>query len=249
MNAAWIKSLALAAVAVGYSHAIFGIGGHWAPAPMLEIKGSEGTIATPPAGGAITIKQEAVSGLNGFGAKLWIDVLPFVDVELGSNFQWGMYDLSVSQGDNTQEVKFDLGVVDKPGFARIASDLTIQYPFLELPPAVTVAKFWAGGGITHVLATEVLNKAFADKAVKKALAKDVGAADTPDEVAGILADAIKDEGLQSGIGFHIAAGVKVKPPIIPIAAYADIKYHFLGSLPSAVDANSLTMELGAALAF
>lgn len=248
MKAAWIKTLALAAAAAGYSHAIFGIGGQWAPAPGLEIKGSQGTIANPP-GGAVTIDQASVSGLNGFGAKLWIDVLPFVDLELGSNFQWGMYDLSVSQGSQKTDVKFDLGVIDKPGFARIASDLTVQYPFLKLPPVVNVAKFWAGAGITHVLATEILNKDFADKAVKKALAKDAGAADTPDEVAGILADAIKDEGLNSGIGFHIAAGVKVKPPVIPIAAFADIKYHFLSTMPSAVDANSLTMELGAALAF
>jgi hypothetical protein len=249
MKAAWIKTLALAAAAAGYSHAIFGIGGQWAPAPGLAIKSSEGTIATPPGGTAITLTQGSVSGLNGFGAKLWIDVLPLVDIELGSNFQWGMYDLTVAQGDDKKDVKFDLGVIDKPGFARIASDLTIQYPFLKLPPVVNVAKFWAGGGITHVLATEVLNQKFAEKAVSKALAKDAGAADSPDEVAGILADAIKDEGLNSGIGFHIAAGVKVKPPVIPIAAFADIKYHFLNSMPSAADANSLTMELGAALAF
>jgi hypothetical protein len=31
--------------------------------------------------------------------------------------------------------------------------------------------------------------------------------------------------------------------------YADMKYHFLSTMPSAVDANSMTMELGAALAF
>jgi hypothetical protein len=248
MKAAWIKTLALAAAAVGYSHAIFGIGGQWAPAPMLEIKGSEGVIAGSGAN-AISLKQASVTGLNGFGIKLWVDVLPLVDLELGSNFQWGMYDLSVIQGDTKKDVKFDLGVVDKPGFARIASDLTIQYPFLKLPPVVNIAKFWAGAGITHVLATEVLNQKFADKAVKKALAKDPASADTPDEVATILGDAIKDEGLNSGIGFHIAAGVKVKPPVIPIAAFLDIKYHFLSTLPSAVDANSLTMELGAALAF
>ena len=45
MKAAWIKTLALAVAAVGYSHAIFGIGGQWAPAPGLEVKGSEGVIA------------------------------------------------------------------------------------------------------------------------------------------------------------------------------------------------------------
>lgn len=247
MKAAWIKSLALAAAAVGYSHAIFGIGGQWAPAPGLEVKGSQGTVAGSGAN-AITLTQGKVSGLNGFGLKLWIDALPFIDVEAGSNFQWGKYDLTVAQGDQSTNVKFDLPLVDKPAFARIASDLTIQYPFLKLPPVVNIAKLYAGAGITHVLATEVLSQKFATKAVNKALANGKSA-DTPDEVAAILGDAIKDEGFNNGIGFHLAAGVKVKPPVIPIAAFADIKYHFLSTMPSAVDANALTMELGAALAF
>jgi hypothetical protein len=248
MKAAWIKSLALAAAAVGYSHAIFGIGGHWAPAPGLEIKKSTGTVAGSGAN-AITLSQGGVEGLNGFGLKLWVDALPFIDIEAGSNIQWGMYDVSVSQGTTTKEITFDLGVptVDKPGFARIASDVTVLYPFLKLPPVVSLAKLYAGAGLTHVLATEVLNQKFAQKAVDKAVAKGKSAS-SPDEVGAILADAIKDEGLKNGVGFHLEVGAKVKPPIIPIAVYADIKYHFLSTMPSAVDGNSMTMELGGALA-
>ena len=44
-------------------------------------------------------------------------------------------------------------------------------------------------------------------------------------------------------------GAKAKPPIIPVAVFANIKYHILSSMPSAVDGNSLTLELGGALAF
>jgi hypothetical protein len=51
------------------------------------------------------------------------------------------------------------------------------------------------------------------------------------------------------VGFHLEIGAKAKPPIIPIAVYANMKYHFLSTMPSAVDGNSLTMELGGALAF
>ena len=61
--------------------------------------------------------------------------------------------------------------------------------------------------------------------------------------------AIKDEGLKSGMGFHLELGAKAKAPIIPIAVFVDFKYHFLSTMPSAVDGNSLTMEMGGALAF
>ena len=84
MKALWIRTLALAAAAVGYSHAIFGIGGQWAPAPSLEVKGSSGAVAGAGTD-SVTLTQGKVSGLNGFGLKLWIDALPFVDVEAGSN--------------------------------------------------------------------------------------------------------------------------------------------------------------------
>jgi hypothetical protein len=252
MKVAWIKSLALAAVAVGYSHAIFGIGGQWAPAPSLEIKGSTGTLAGSGAD-AITLSQSKVSGLNGFGLKLWIDALPFIDIEAGSNIQWGMYDVTIAQASSntSQKVTFDLGVptVDKPGFARIVNDVTILYPFLKFPPVVSIVKLYAGAGLTDVIATEVLNQKFAAKAVAKAVAAKPGAADTPDHVATIIANAIKDEGLKNGMGFHLEAGAKAKVPVIPIAVYADVKYYFLSTMPSAVDANSMTLELGGALAF
>lgn len=250
MKAAWIKSLALAAAAAGYSHAIFGIGGQWAPAPGLEIKKSSGALAGSGSD-AITIDQGSVSGLNGFGLKLWVDALPFIDVEAGSNFQWGLYDVSLAQESSgfKKDLTFDLPMLDKPGFMRIASDVTVLYPFLKLPPVVSIAKVYAGAGLTHVICTEVLNEKFAKKAVDKALKSDPGAADTPEDVAKILTDAIKDEGLTNGVGFHLEAGVRAKPPIIPIAVFADIKYHFLSTMPSAVDANSMTLELGGALAF
>ena len=44
-------------------------------------------------------------------------------------------------------------------------------------------------------------------------------------------------------------GAKAKAPIIPIAIFANVKYHFLSSMPKAADSNSMTYELGAALAF
>jgi hypothetical protein len=253
MKNLFIKTLALAACATAYSHAIFGIGGQYAPALGLEVKGSNGVVASS-GGNNISIDQASVSGLTGFGVKLWIDALPFIDLEATSNIQYGFYDVNIISPSGTTPLEFDLGVplVDKPAFARIMNDVSVLYPFLKLPPVVSLVKLYAGAGITHVLATEVLNSGFAKKAVDKAVAKAGGsttAADSPEEVAAIVVDAIKDEGLTSGFGFHLIAGAKAKPPIIPLAVFANIKYHILSSMPSSVDGNSLTLELGGALAF
>ncbi len=250
MNSMWIKTLALAAAAVGYSHAIFGIGAQWAPAPSLEVKAGKGTVTKISATDSVTISQDAVSGLNGFGVKLWIDALPFIDLEAGSNVQYGLYDVVIGSPAGSKKLEFDLGVptVDKPAFARIVSDVTILYPFLKLPPLISILKLSAGAGMTHVLATEVLSAKFAQDAVTAAKAKGKSASNTT-EVSTILVDAIKDKGLTSGVGFHLELSAKAKVPVIPIGVFADLKYHFLSSMPKSADANSMTMELGAALAF
>ena len=253
MKTMFIKTMVLAASAVVYSHAIFGIGAQWAPAPGLEVKSDRSAIAGSGAN-QIFINQAKVSGLQGFGLKLWIDALPFVDIEAGSNVQLGYYDVSIvgpGAGDSTA-LKFDLkvpGVDGKPAFARIVSDVTVLYPFLKFPPVISIVKLYAGAGLSHVLATEVLNSSFGKKAIEKATNGDATKADSPEEVSAILIDQIKKEGLKSGIGFHLEVGAKAKVPVIPIAVYADAKYHFLSTMPKAVDSNSLTYELGAALAF
>lgn len=253
MKTTFIKTMALAASAVVYSHAIFGIGAQWAPSPGLTVKASDGIVAGSGSS-AISINQAKVSGLQGFGMKLWIDALPFIDLEAGSNIQLGYYDLNIvsaSDPSHPVPVKFDLGVPfvqGKPAFARIVSDVTVLYPFLKFPPVISIVKLYAGAGITHVLATEVLNTDFATTAVANAKTKGTSVT-TADDVSKVLVGAIKDEGLKSGIGFHLELGAKAKVPVIPIAVYADAKYHFLNSMPKAVDSNSLTYELGAALAF
>lgn len=242
------KAFGLVVAAAAYSHAIFGIGGQWAPAPALEIKSDSAQVVGSGAS-ALSVVQQGVTGLQGFGLKVWIDALPFIDVEASTNMQFGYYDLFVVGAGERRAVEAELDVPfveGKPVFARITSDVSVLYPFLKLPPVVSLVKLYAGGGLTHVLATEVVNGGFAKKAVE---GKAAGEVDSPEELASVLADAIVDEGLSNGVGFHLMAGAKAKPPIIPLAVFANVKYHFLSTLPSAVDANAMTLEVGGALAF
>jgi len=253
------KTLVLTAATVMHSHAIFGLGGHWAPAPSLSVAADSGAAFTG-GGKEIGLNNKGVDGLNGFGAKLWIDVLPFIDIELAGNLQFGAYDVDMifptsSGGTTVVPLEFDLGMPlapSTPVFARATGDLAILYPFLKLPPGISIAKFYAGAGMSYGVATEVLTPEFAKKSLDKEKANDPlfnAATATQEEISSVLVNAIADEALQSGVGFFLQLGAHVKPPIIPLAIYADVKYHFLSYMPDALEGADITLELGGALAF
>ncbi len=261
MKTLWIKSLALLGILALQSHAVIGLGFHWAPALGYQVKSDTGTIASEGTTGSYAKMNEGgVTGLQGFGIKLWVDAIPFIDIEATGNFQYGYYDVDVitKKGAviDTNHVSYDPPAAvssfleGKPLLARAYGDFSILYPFLKLPPGSSILKIYAGGGLTYGVSTIILNHKFA----KDALAADgydalTGKGSDGREAAKIISDAFTDKGFQSGFGGFAQFGAHVKPPIIPIAVYVDFKYHFLGFTPDLADANDLTMELGGALAF
>jgi hypothetical protein len=264
MKSLWIKSLLLTSAIALPSHAIIGLGVHLAPAFGPEVKKSSGLIM--PAGSAnanrITLATGGVSGLSGLGVKLWLDFIPVVDVEFTGNVQFGQYDMAfiVDQGPSgggpydTTEVKPGMsgpGIDDKPAYVRTSADIAVLYPFLKIP----LVKFSAGGGISYIIASPVLNNTFTKNALDKA-EKDPNSNFDPDnassdDIAEVIVDAIKDkDNYDKGIGFFVQAGAKVKPPIIPLALYGDVKYGFGGpSVSGTSGGQGLTLEFGGAIAF
>jgi hypothetical protein len=260
MKLTWIKSLALTAAIALPSQAFIGLGAHLAPAFGPEIKGSNGFVMPDGSTFAnrIRLMTGSSSGFDGVGVKLWIDFLPIVDVEGTMNVQMGYYDMAfavdTSAGGTGQ---YDTIKVDpelnipfaeaKPFFARVSGDVAVLYPFLKIP----LVKFYAGGGLSYIMATPVLSSSFAKKALTNAEAAGTFNADNADadDISDVLIEAMKDEGLTSGIGFFAQVGAKVKPPIIPLAVYANGKYGFGGPSIAGVTASGLTLELGGAIAF
>lgn len=251
MKTPWIRAGLLAAALALPSHAILGLGFHYAPAPGVEVSSSRGLVSPAGANDSISIDLKGVSGLQGFGLKFWIDVLPLIDLEAAANVQFGYYDVDFLVNGNRQSLDFDLGIpgVDgRPFFARTYADVAVLYPFFKLP----MIKLQAGGGLTFGAGTPVLNAAFARKALTRAQADgdyDPNGPVSANDIATIFTEAIEDEGMVSGAGIFLQAGVKVKPPLIPLAAYADAKYRFAGYRPDGVGGADLGFELGAALAF
>ena len=93
----------------------------------------------------------------------------------------------------------------------------------------------------------VLNS-FAKKALTNANYDPTNDADNS-KAAKIIVAAIKGADFEKGMGFFLQLGAHAKIPIIPIAAYADLKYRIPGINPDLVDGNGWNLELGGALAF
>ena len=246
-----VKSLLLLCAFATYSHAIFGIGGHFGLVPGLELKSSKDTIASSVNHNVI-LDEQGLTGLQGFGAKIWIDFLPLVDVEAAGNLQFGYYNVVLSSTGVTQTtpVSFDLGVpglAAKPFFARALGDVAVLYPFFKFPPLIKLIKVYAGGGLSYGVATPIPSPAFAKKALK-----DGGydaSTETDEDAAKIIIAAIQKADFEKSVGWFLQVGAHAKIPIIPIAAYADLKYRVPGINPDLVDGNGWNLEFGGALAF
>jgi hypothetical protein len=251
MKSHWIKALLFTGAFALQSHAILGLGVHWAPAPGVEVDGSSGSIM-PDAGNPnrLQLMTGSASGLQGFGAKFWIDFLPLIDVEATVNAQFGYYDADFILDGDTIPLNFDLGIPGaegKPFFARTTGDVAVLFPFFKIP----LLKLSAGGGLSYIMATQTMSAKFAKDALTAAETNGDFDSNNPSEadITDALVSAIKDEGMVTGIGFFVQAGAKVKPPIIPLALYGNLKYNFGGPDVDGVSGPGLTAELGAALAF
>lgn len=262
--------VAAGALLATQSFAIVGIGGHYAPGFGTKMDAAP---AAPIADG-VSLSHEGFDGtMQGFGFKLWVDLLPIIDIEATMNFQMGSYDATLyvenpADGSVTPvPLEIELGGTPfgkaNPKFVAMTGDLSITYPITFLP----IIRPYIGGGLSYHLNSFILNQKFVASIVDEqdlAMIRDLAAADPNDaesvaiakEKAQALGDNMKqkiqdaalDEGLKKSIGGHILVGVRAKLPVIPIAAYGNFKYYIGGDYPSEVDAGNMTVELGVGLA-
>ncbi len=239
------------------SFALAGIGISYAPNPLATIEANTANLNTTISG--VELDQKESKGLFGFGAKVWVDALPFIDLEASGYVQFARYEVNINAVGETIPLKVSSGlplVPDaQPAFGKVVGELSVLYPFLKFPPVLKLAKFYVGGGISYIGSTALLDEDLIKDILQKTAEDNAGLAasgsfddDAKESLAKNAVDVIKDEGLQSGVGGHIVLGVKVKPPVVPIAVFADVKYHIGGGLPDDVS-NGITLEIGGGLAF
>ena len=262
---------AAAALLASQSFAIIGIGAHYAPGFGTSMDaGKKGEVAPN-----INFDHQGFDEtMQGFGFKLWIDLLPIIDIEGTFNVQFGSYDASlyvVNPADNSETeipLEIELGGTPfgkaNPKFVSMNGDVSITYPITSLP----IIRPYIGGGMTVFANSFVLNNSFVsglidDPAIAKMI-QDIAAMDGVDpemvqqKAADLqaLGETLKqrvqkqalDEGVKTSIGGHALVGFRLKLPIIPIAAYCNFKYYFGGDYPDEIDAGHMTLEVGGGLA-
>ncbi len=181
--------LAAGALLASQSFAIIGIGAHYTPNFGTKMTGFS---ATPD-----RFKNSVdVSGANevklwhggfdemmhGFGFKVWVDILPIIDIEATLNIQFGSYDASlfvikdptavltgVAGGDISAYDQIDLEIElggtpfgkANPKFVQMNGDLSITYPITFIP----IIRPYIGGGLTYYMNTFILNQSFTYRVV------------------------------------------------------------------------------------
>jgi len=198
----------------------------------------------------IKVNQEKSEGLQGLGFKLWIDFLPIVDIEGTFNITAARYKTSVVfpgqdpiSLEYVPEAPYNM-LFDKatPIYGVASGDVSVTYPF-DLP----IIRPYIGAGLSYIVSTPVVNKAFVEKVLKSPQLSTIDTDKLGEEIGDAVTETLKKTDYESGIGGHIIAGLRIKLPIIPIAAYTNGKYYFGGGTSSQFS-QGFVLEIGGGLA-
>lgn len=249
---------AAAAMLATQSFAIAGIGFHYTPDVGTTLKKAdrenfEGT------DNKLGFSHGSFTFIQGFGFKAWVDILPFIDIEATFNIQFASYNaaLWVGEGEDATKIPLEIELAGTP-FAKATpkyvgmnGDLSVNYPF-EIPIPLFPITPYVGAGVTMHLNTFVLNKSFVQKAFDKLKSEESNLTTDQNVIAQKLAKKVTelaaDEGLNKSIGFHLLAGARFKLPIIPIAAYANVKCYIGGDYDADIDPSHFAFEIGGGFA-
>jgi len=233
--------------------AIIGVGAHY-----FMNTGSLGANSGDIQDGKITVKQESADGLQGLGFKLWIDFFPVIDIE-------GTFNIAASRYKTTLFFPAPIGKVPlsfpveapysmlfddaSPIYGVATGDISVTYPF-DIVPIITP---YIGVGFSYFASTAVVDAGFVKEFVNDLDLSDPAAlaALADGGISKIIGDKVAEKiektGYETGMGGHIIAGVRLKLPIIPIAAYANCKRYFGGNLSSRFN-QGFAFEIGGGFA-
>ena len=186
--------LAASALLATQSFAIIGIGAHYTPNFGTKMTGFSAdpdrfsnSVDVSDAG-EVKLWHGGFDGMmHGFGFKVWVDILPIIDVEATFNIQFGSYDASLFMLDPSLALKSAMGMgsgeeykledykqIDleielggtpfgkaNPKFVQMNGDISITYPITFIP----IIRPYIGGGLTYYMNTFILNQKFTKRVV------------------------------------------------------------------------------------
>ena len=171
---------------------------------------------------------EKISGSNGLGGYLYIDAIPFIDIDLEFSGFGTTYNYSVIIDQTQTTTSYSLP------FGSLAGYLTMQKEIFQLKiPFLAKTKFTAGAGLNHQIYKSLPNESD--------LVALIGSASTaPSEDA--LIDFVKDN-TSSVTSFHIQTGLQFK--LLMLDSFLYYRQVFADDvIPSAKGFGSLNLRLG-----
>jgi hypothetical protein len=168
---------------------------------------------------------EKISGSNGLGGYLYIDAIPFIDIDLEFNGFGTTYNYSVTIDQTTASYSLPFG--------SIAGYLTLQKKLFQLKiPLLAKAKFTAGAGLNHQIYKSLPNE---NDLVSLGIASTALSED-------VLIDFVKDN-TDSVTGFHIQTGLQFK--LLMLDSFLYYRQVFADNvIPDAKGFGSLNLRLG-----
>jgi len=243
---------AAASLLATQAFAIAGIGFHYSPNVGTALKSADkAPLKYKDKDLNVGFSHGDFDYIQGFGFKAWVDILPFIDIEGTFNIQFASYNASLWAGDDEIPLEIELGGTPfakaTPKFIAMNADISVTKPFsIPLFPI----RPYVGAGLTIYWNTFILNNEFVEGVLERS-GSDVSesnAKEVADALAKNVVDAAKEKGLNKSVGFHLLAGARFKLPIIPIAAYANVKVYLGGDYDSDIDAGHVAFELGGGFA-
>ena len=200
-----IVVLSLLFVAPGSAFALFGFGAHGG-LDMVSVDADSESF-TLDYGVEASLVREEIGQPIAFGGHFYVDALPVIDLELS-------VDVAIQQYHITYERKTPEGILDDQKsedatFGRIGLYATIRRDLFTFPPIAHTVALYAGWGVGMHLVAPIMCEAF--------LVDNIKSPEDQLDVDDIIEKATR-------MGGHALVGVRIKPPMIPIALGVEAKY-------------------------
>ena len=156
----------------------------------------------------VTLIRDQIASPWLIGGHFYIDALPFFDIEASVDAALRKYTATYKVGNNVIDSR-------EVYFGRLSAYATIRRDLIKFPPVVPIAALYLGGGLGYHLVAPVAGP----KLVVDAIG--TGSINSSPN----FEDKVKREG---SFGYHGLVGVRLKPPIIPLAFRLEGKYTVTG---------------------
>ncbi len=172
------------------------------------------TLGTSTNKAQAAIERSAIEKPLMLGGQIYVDALPVIDIEVGFDIAAAVYNVfawrQITVNNATQT---DTLYNEKLPFARVGIYPTIKINLIKLPPIIHVVRVYAGAGLSFHLVTPVASPN---------LILDNFTTDQPKTLT--VEEIVKKN---TKTGGHLLAGVKIKPPLVPIALNVEAKFSII----------------------